>query len=58
MCIYYTQLKSKNKKNIKNSSGEVRDSTERPKLSVSGVIKGYRKNYQRFRHVMLHTGRI
>ena len=35
----------------------VRDSTERPKIRCLRR-KGYRKNEQRFRHVMLHTGRI
>ena len=44
-------------KDFKNSSREVRDSTERPKIRCHRR-KGNRKKQQRFRHVMLHTGRI
>ena len=35
----------------------VRDSTERPKIRRLRR-KGCRKNLKRFRHAMLHTGRI
>ena len=53
MCIYT----AKNKNYIKkNSSRGVRDTTECAKIRRFRR-RGYRKNLQRFRHVMLHTGR-
>ena len=54
MCIYTAKKQTflKNKKFPKG--GGVRDSTERPKI-WRFQRKGYRKNLQRFRHVMLHT---
>ena len=56
MCIYTHTLESKILKKFKNSSRKVRDSTERPKIRCL-LRKGYCKNLQKFRHVMLHTGR-
>ena len=52
----YTVEKQKFKKN-ENSSMGVRNSIERPKIRRFRR-KGYRKNLQRLKHVMLHTGRI
>ena len=52
MCIYTVK-----QQNLKNSSRGVRDSTKRSKTRRL-LRKGYHKNYQRLRHVMLHTGRI
>ena len=51
MCIYTV------KKKLKKKSMVVRESTERPKIRRLRR-KGYRKNKQRLRHGMLHTGRI
>ena len=55
MCVY--TVKKQALKKIKNSSRGVRYSIERSKIRRLRP-KGYRKNEQRFRHVMPHTGRI
>ena len=50
-------LKNRNLKKLKEISRRLRDSTKRPKIGCLRR-KGYRKNEQRLRHAMLHSGRI
>ena len=54
MCIYIYSL---NKKSKNKSYRGVRNSTDRPKIWRVRLM-GYRNNFQRLMHVILHTSKI